>query len=301
MGLHRFEMIEALESRRLLSAATIIGGVLKISAGTRGPNSVSVTNEPGGTEFLIEVTTQALHGKPVTPLDIPFPTNGVRAVRIVGGSFGDTISVGDLSVPVTIIEGRGSDNITSDAARATIHGGSGDDNIQVGDGDNLIRIGTGNSTITAGDGNNRIVAGQGIQHISVGNGANTIIGGQGPTTISAGSGDDSIMAGDGPVSITAGDGNDYILGGNGIDTIVAGNGNDTLWAGSGHDTLIAGSGNDTFGVSTGIHTMAGGTGNNTFIAADTPTFSRQHTNYDSAKDVLELKKQHPIKLRVKLA
>ena len=266
----KYNGIESLESRRLLSAAVLAGTTLMVKGDAGAANTISVHYNDAGDQ--VEVTIDSTNKLGVAKhLDKFFPTAlGITQVVIRGGAKADVINVGQSGKDFDI--------------NTRIFAMPGADTIHTSDESDWIDAGAGNDTVTSGDGNDTVRGGQGNDSLTVGDGNDKVAGGQGNDVITAGDGNDLLTGGSGADSVTAGDGTDLIYGGAGNDVLTAGNGvGDTLFGGPGDDSLTAGNGGDTFGGVLGHNTITGGTGHNTFYVK---SLAANTTNYDSTKDTL---------------
>ena len=269
----KYNGIESLESRRLLSAAVVAGTTLLVKGDAGVPNTISVHYTDAGDQ--VEVTIDSTNKLGVVKhLDKFFPTTlGITQVVVRGGAKADVIDVGQ--------SGKNFDLATNNFAMP------GADTIHTGDESDWIDAGAGNDTVHSGDGNDTVRGGQGDDSLHVGDGNDKVAGGQGNDVIVAGDGNDLLTGGSGADSVTAGDGTDLIYGGAGNDTLTAGDGvADSLYGGAGDDTLTAGNGGDTFGAVLGHNTVTGGIGQNTF---NVKSLVDNTTNYDPTKDILVIK------------
>jgi Ca2+-binding RTX toxin-like protein len=272
MQASKYNGIENLESRRLLSAAVLAGHTLRVTGDPAGTNTISVHYNDAGDQLEVTMNSTSVRGV-VKNIDKFFPTSlGISNVMIRGSIRVDAITVGQsgktFDIPTHIFALGGDDTITTGAENDFIDAGAGNDIVSSGDGNDTVRGGIGDDAITLGNGNDKAD------------------GNRGNDVITAGNGNDSILGGIGDDSIVVGNGADTVRGGAGNDTMTAGNGNDSLWGGLGNDSITAGNGNDTFGGILGDNTLLGGTGHNTFYER---VLANNTTNYDSTKDTLVLK------------
>jgi len=132
----------------------------------------------------------------------------------VGTDFNLQNITADKSVELNL---QATNNLATAGQVMTVLGGKGNDNITGSVGDDIIDGRDGNDTIFGGGGNDLILGG-------VGN--DIIDGGAGDDRINGGVGDDIIYGGAGVDRINGGDGNDTILGGAGADELTGGAGED---------------------------------------------------------------------------
>src|SRR5436305_9968636 len=109
---HLEQGIEALEERRLLSAA-IVGGVLKVT-GSAGNDVISLKKTTAGIVLTV-------NGKQQT-----FSARAVHTIRVDGGRGNDSIK-DVVNLAATLLGGGGNDNIVGGAGKDSINGGVGDE------------------------------------------------------------------------------------------------------------------------------------------------------------------------------
>ena len=165
---------EVLEVRSMLSA-TLSGGVLNIVEGSKA-DTVNVSLVANDATKL-DVCENGRHRL--------FGVNQVTSIKANLGGGNDLFEIdqrnGQITLPTTILGGKGND---------TLIGGGGIDNIDGGAGDDLIRGQAGNDVLNGNEGNDDIGGGNGMDQISGGGGNDAISGGAGSDSISGGTGDD---------------------------------------------------------------------------------------------------------------
>jgi Ca2+-binding RTX toxin-like protein len=189
----------------------------------------------------------------------------------------DTITYdASVTVPGVIVDGKGSEQITSaGAATLNISAKGGNDSVMLGNGDYTVALGHGNDSITVGNGNSDISTNAGadesVDNFTVGNGNNTVSYVGGIDNVTLGTGNDSVEASGDAVSgitVSAGAGADF------IDNPYSGNidllgtaGNDVVRIG-GSTVLDLGSGNDLALAegTAGFDYITGGSGQDTIVA-----------------------------------
>jgi hypothetical protein len=136
------------------------------------------------------------------------------AIVIYGGNRNNTVTLAaSLTLPTTILEGSGNDNISGGNGNTTVTAGSGNDRIQLGSGDDTIILGDGNDNVTLGDGNDNVTVGNGNDTIQLGNGSDVVVEGNGNDSVTAGNGADLVVGGLGQHTIRLGNGNDILIDG----------------------------------------------------------------------------------------
>jgi hypothetical protein len=225
-------------------------------------------------------------------------TTPITSIVISGFGGNDNIVLDPrLTIPVTVVEGDGNDNIALGNASNSVIAGDGNDNI-FADG--------GNNTITAGNGNDNVQLGvpswmAGFVRVLGGNG-----GGDDPTSHEVGyvaqAGNNIVTLGTGNDNVSAGDGNNVVTIGNGNDSVNLGNGNNqvtvvgaqpaapadggdgrghddnndqpsaTIQLGNGNNTVAAGESNLDVNAGNGNNTVTAGGGNDQIVAGDGNNF-----------------------------
>ena len=244
--------IESLESRRLLSSATLgAGGVLRVLGDDLKTNSITISNSLDGLSVDVTINSTNSLGVVKTFSRSFLKSAGISSIWVSGGSKNDVINASNVNGDVTIamrVDGRG-----------------GSDTIDTGDGNDLVYAGGGNDDVNTHGGNDRIFCGLGDDTVDAGGDNDRVSGGWGNDTLRLGGGDD-FARGDA--------GNDFIYGHNGMDTMYGCGGldelygerdNDTLWGGLGNDRLFGGDDNDTLGGVLGTNTLMGEDGFDTFV------------------------------------
>jgi Ca2+-binding RTX toxin-like protein len=205
--------VEALETRRLLSAAPvepsaeISGGELRV-VGTKGADVIVVSlNETDATKVDVNVNGTVL------------------------GSF--------LLSDVT-------------SGRVEVHAGKGDDSVRVDESFGLVPLSLvafgeqGNDTLVGGSANDELHGDQGSDTLYGNDGNDTLEGDQGKDMLAGGFGDDDLGGDNGCDTLYGEGGADKLRGGNGKDLLDGGDDNDDLDGERGSDSLTGGLGVDSF-------------------------------------------------------
>ena len=257
--------LEKLESRRLMSGASVQDGILIIT-GTGSDDRIELERALDGRIVGEGIWVYGYTNDPAVPdglfLADLFPVAGLRGIRIDTGAGNDRVVVHDdvndanFTTPMTLIGGEGDDSL---------QGGAGDDVLIGGPGDNLLDGQGGNNTL---DGPRSPLA---SAHLV--NGLLTVTGTRKDDVIEIryqpwhpysqyelyinGEDFDIELRGTRRVMIEGGDGNDLIYldsthfsstvyGGAGDDTIIGSANTDSLFGGSGRDLLVADTTNTDF-------------------------------------------------------
>ncbi|HCT75801.1 MAG TPA: calcium-binding protein [Micromonosporaceae bacterium] len=200
-----------------------------------GDDNVKVTKDPDTGQVIVEVNGQKYYYPPGTP------------VTIRAGEGNDRIEVpkgANLSI--------------------TMLGGRGDDEIRGGDGD---------ETIVGLHGSDQVYAGAGNDYVSTGSGRDYADGQGGDDILSGGLGNDVVYGLSGNDKISGGEGDDYLEGATGDDVVHGGAGKDVVSGGRDNDRLDGGTGDDVFYGGHGRDTIAGSGGNDTAYRQDEDSVS----------------------------
>src|SRR6266545_973110 len=193
------------------------------------------------------------------------PVTGEQVVTVNGREF--RFPAGSH---LTVRAGDGDDNIVvqkGTRVTLTLLGGRGDDNLHGGDGDDTILGLDGKDMVSGGGGNDRISLGasrdprQGegdvVERAMGGDGDDVIAGSLGRDAALGDGGNDLVFGGEGD---DTGAGNDYLEGATGRDDLDGGLGNDILSGGRDDDTIHGGDGNDAVYTGAGRDHVEGGAG-----------------------------------------
>ena len=213
---------EILESRTLLSSASISQGVLRIVGDQNTANNISV-KRTSDTEVSVTING---HTQVFGACDT------ITGVAIHGGDKADRLAIDEtgqlLAVPVTIDGSGGND---------TIIGSNGGDSLN-GQG--------GNDSVVGNGGNDRIFGREGNDVLLGGDGDDMIKGGGGNDTLNGGAGNDSLWGNKGRDSVSGNDGNDVMYGGPSGDAMFGGAGDDIFHGGNPRDQMDGGTGHNVF-------------------------------------------------------
>ena len=181
-----------------------------------------------------------------------------------------------LTLPTTVIEGNGDNNLVLGSGNDTVTLGSGSNQVWGGNGNKTITaadaacanicitLGDGNNTINLGAGNDHVVLGGGNSSVTAGNGNDSVFtSGNGNNTVTLGNGDDSVHLGNGSNTVTLSNGNDSVSAGDGNDNVTVGNGNDNMQLGNGSDVIVEGNGKDQVTAGNGADLVVAGLGQHT--------------------------------------
>jgi Ca2+-binding RTX toxin-like protein len=247
-------VIEPVECRLLLSAATLSHGLLTVQATDLNSTIVVAVNSSNKRRLSVTVdgTVQT------------FSKAAVREIVVDGGSGSDYIAIDDSNGPVmtpaSLYGGAGDDTIIGGAGPELLEGGDGNNVLTAGSGNQTLQGGAGNDTLTGGPGDDLLEAGDGDDLLTAGSGPNQLYGGAGTDTLYGGSGNDTLGGADqdelqfqgepapssiyapGRASIVCGSGSDWVVGSeyeqlHQQSTIVAGSGHDIL-DGRGNDVIV---------------------------------------------------------------
>ena len=265
-------VVESLESRQLLSGASLHGGILRVWGDAGAVNTISVANSADG--LNVDVTINSVNRLGVNkPFSRSFAKSlGISSVWVRGGFLADTITASAVNGAFTL--------------PMRVDGGAGNDVIRTGEGNDIVFAGAGNDTVDTDDGNDWIRGMIGDDVLDSGGGDDRVTGGVGNDTIDAGNDNDAVRGDAGNDNIEAGRGDDLVFGGVGDDTLYGEDGNDILWGGAGNDMIWGGRGNDTIGGVLGSNTLRGEDGIDTFVVRNLTL--NPSNDYVAATDVLTL-------------
>jgi CSLREA domain-containing protein len=123
-------------------------------------------------------------------------TQTFNAIDVFGYGGNDNFQLfPTLTLPTTVVEGNGNNNLLLANGNDTVTLGSGNNVVLGGDGDDDVTVGNGNDIIQLGNGSDVIIEGNGNDYVSAGNGADLVVGGLGQHTIQLGNGNDIVIDG----------------------------------------------------------------------------------------------------------
>lgn len=207
-------LIEACESRRLLSAATgsvdpIVDGLLSVS-GTRHNDNVMISVD-GTDPSLLDVV---VNGNQLAQVNLA----DVTKIKVVGGNGSDHITIDNtLTIPAELIGGNAKDVLNGGAGDDTLEGDNGNDAMSGGGGDDYVFGGRGKDALDGADGNDTLSGGKGNDNLMGDADADTLSGGVGDDNLSGGDGDDLVEGDDGNDDVDGGAGTDHVMGNGGQD------------------------------------------------------------------------------------
>jgi Ca2+-binding RTX toxin-like protein len=190
-------VIESLESRALLSAASVAGGALVVTGDNGGANVIHVANSEDGLSLDVSITSTTKKGATKEFAASFLKSLGFTSIIVRGGNQADTIAVGSDDSPVEIkalIDGRaGNDLIFGGAGDDVINGGAGDDTVFGRAGDDLIYGKAGRDELHGEEGDDRLWGGPGDDVVEGGDGNDRLGGILGRNTLIGGAGQDEFF------------------------------------------------------------------------------------------------------------
>src|SRR5215213_2503299 len=127
-------MIESLETRRLLSSATLgAGGILRVVGDDLKVNTITFANNIDGVTLDVTISSTNAQGV-VRSITRPFARSAVTSVWVSGGSKNDIINAAVVTVPMRADGRGGSDDITTGSGNDLVNAGGGNDSVHSGGG-----------------------------------------------------------------------------------------------------------------------------------------------------------------------
>jgi Ca2+-binding RTX toxin-like protein len=264
-------IVEALESRQLLSGAVLSHGFLRVFGDGASTNTITVRNSADNLNVDVVITSVNSAGQSKLFTKSFAKALGISSVWIRGGAKDDTITVSEqnglFTIPARVLSLGGNDNVTTASGNDIIFAGAGNDTVHAGNGIDWVRGMVGDDSLFGDGGNDRVNAGPGNDLVDGGGGSDMLRGEVGNDSLVGGSGDD------------------LVYGGFGNDVITGDSGNDALWGCAGDDNIDGGSGNDTVGGFLGTNALTGGNGQDTFVVRQL-TLQNPSNDYDALEDIL---------------
>jgi uncharacterized delta-60 repeat protein len=289
--------LEFLETRRLLTTASIGASNTLIVLGTSSAETISLTTASGGKVAVSGVVTTFTPGS---------SAGQFNKISIDAGGGNDTISIatGVVYTNSTIAGGAGNDTITGGSYADSIGGGDGNDRLNASGGPDIMagNVGFDTANYSARTAALKIdlddVADDG--QISAGEGDNVtttteeVLGGSGNDSINGSGLDDFLSGGGGNDTLTGHSSNDELIGSTGSDAMYGNDGDDFLMAqNSDVDTVSGGTNSDASpdldmaSIDVGVDVASSVSAAlvqlllaDSFIAADTGSPSNLDTSYN---------------------
>jgi len=183
-------LFEELESRRLLSGASIDNETLLVS-GSNKKDHISVTLKPGDTSKLNVVINGVVQTFTVDDFGVIkfYGKNGADKINVLEG-------VGAINKTCVMFGGDGKD---------IMHSASGDDSLDGGNGSDRMSGGDGDDEMFGGNGDDRMHGGEGDDHVRGGRGKDALDGDEGDDDLDGGKDDDQVRGDDGNDDFSAND------------------------------------------------------------------------------------------------
>jgi Ca2+-binding RTX toxin-like protein len=251
-------LFENLESRKLMSACTLKGGVLNVD-GTDQRDVITVkqvsATATASAKVCVTVNgySQSFTAKKVKSINIT-ARNGSDTIKVTGavranscvnaGGGHDRVSIATTTTECywdtttvtqansctnTVYGGKGNDTITTTTESLVCYGGEGDDYITSDGGtdciwgqggDDYIDSGWSDDVVDCGEGDDQVVSGEGDDFIECSWGDDVVDTGYGDDEVNGGYGDDQIDCGYGDDEVDAGEGDDSVDCGYGEDYVI---------------------------------------------------------------------------------
>ncbi len=208
-----------------------------------------------------------------------------RAVVNTGNGDDNVKVTIDPKTGQVVLDVNGTKHYLPPGTPVTVRAGDGNDRIEVPQGTNLSLTmlgGRGNDELRGGDGadtmvglhgSDKIFGGQGGDYASAGSGRDYVDGQGGDDIISGGTGSDVLYGLSGNDKMSGGEGDDYLEGATGDDSLHGGAGKDILSGGRDNDRIDGGTGDDVIYAGHGRDNIEGGGGRDTAYRQDEDTVS----------------------------
>src|SRR5438067_5800222 len=189
--------LESLESRRLLTGASVSHSVLNVVGAQPVGNVVTVNNSVDGKNVDVSISWTTLLNVKKT-FSASFPKSiGFKRIDVKGGQGSDLINVGlingSLGLHTRVDAGRGNDVVNTGEEADVIWAGRGNDVVNAGKGNDLIFGGLGNDNLNGDDGNDTAWGGNGNDTVNGGAGDDKLGGVLGHNTLVGGAGKDTFV------------------------------------------------------------------------------------------------------------
>lgn len=262
-------MIQSLEPRRLLHSFSVTPeGFLVVQMFdindrldfTQGDTAVNATIYDNG---VLEQSQS-------------FVLSQINSILVYGSATANKINLGNVSIPVGVDAGKGSDSVTGGLGRDTLKGGPGNDTLIGNDGDDVVDGGKGRDNMTGGAGRDildYLTRTENLRVILSDTANGGAVDTDGTTSLEFDTATTSFEI------VRGGSGNDYLsttsskavtlIGSAGNDTLIGGKGNDALVGDAGLDVFEGNNGNDSFYAQDGTReTLRGGAGTDVILQKD---------------------------------
>jgi Ca2+-binding RTX toxin-like protein len=257
-----FLVIDSLETRSLLHGFSVTPEGFLVVQMFDVNNRVDFTQ--GAT--AINVT---MYENNVVEESESFLLSQLNAVLVYGSALANTINLGNVSIPVGVDAGKGSDSVTGGLGRDTLKGGPGNDTLIGNDGDDVIDGAKGRDNMTGGAGRDI------LDYLTRTLDVRVILS----DTANNGETGENDTATTSFEIVRGGAGNDYLsttssrsvtlIGSAGNDTLIGGKGNDALVGDAGLDVFEGNDGNDSFYAQDGVvESLRGGNGTDVTLQKD---------------------------------
>jgi Ca2+-binding RTX toxin-like protein len=228
-----------LESRQLLSSATLASGVLRVRGDDGVRDVIALRLNENQSQIIVTINDVDLS---------PFEASSVTRITVNGKGDHDNIRIDEVNgrlvgFKIELYGGEGNDTIRGGKDKIKVYGEAGDDRLL--DVRGYIEGGVGNDSIEGSVGKDYIFAGEGNDFVDGEEGNDVIWGGPGNDRLEGDEGNDLVFGEDGEDTLTGGTGNDRLYGNAGVDRIFGEDGDDSMFGGR-HEDIIEGGlgGND---------------------------------------------------------
>src|SRR3954454_18091015 len=168
-----FTILEQLESRRLLSGATLGADGMLLVSGTNKADKIYISMDVGDASKL-DVSINGEHHS--------FNVADVKGVKVYGKNGRDRIKVvednGAIDVNCSMFGGNGKDRLIGGSGDDSLDGGNGKDELFGGKGDDTEFGANGDDHLRGDDGDDHMMGGRGDDSLDGGNGDDDMDGGK---------------------------------------------------------------------------------------------------------------------------